>query len=319
VSKRILPLAIIILGLLAWGCESPDDEDGVGTEVTTEDINQGGQFFSFETGGFVEDYDVQFDYLTEPNPAFVVRLNTVASVWAYVETSGDFEGAVKPQGGFQSDSTDNLVIGDGWYTYNPATHTIDTKGYIYFIRGTDYTWIKLRIDGASQGTYTITYALEQSDGSFGTALTVDNLSTTDGPVNFDFSKGTTVTAANWHMGLMTIPAFDPGTEATYYMPTVLINYGNSTQAGVITDQALGEVTSVPADISWLVETADTRPLGYIGAYEILVYHPEPPYNHKVLVEHPEYVYIVATDNANYYKLRFTDYDSGIILFEYAAL
>ena len=83
----------------------------------------------------MEDYDVQFDYLTEPNPAFVVRLNAAASVWAYVETLSDFEEAVKLSGGFQSDSTDNLVIGDSWYTYNPTTHAIDTKGYIYFIRG----------------------------------------------------------------------------------------------------------------------------------------------------------------------------------------
>ncbi len=318
-SKRIVPLAIIILGLLAWGCESPEDEEAGGIEVTMEDINQAGLFFSFETGGLVEDYDVQFDYLTVPNPAFVVRLNAAASVWAYVDTIGDFEGAVKPQGGFQSDSTDNLVIGDGWYTYNPTTHTIDTKGYIYFIRGADYTWIKLRLDGASQVTYTITYALEQSDGSFGTAQTVENLSAIDGPVNFDFSKGSTVTAANWNMGLVTIPVFDPGSGATYYTPTVLINYGNGTQAAVITDTSFGEVTSVPADISWLVETADTRPLGYMGAYEILVYHPEPPYNHKVIVEHPEYVYIVETDSDNYYKLRFIEYNSGIVLFEYAAL
>jgi len=49
-----------------------------------------------------------------------------------------------------------------------------------------------------------------------------------------------------------------------------------------------------------------------------VYHPEPPYNHQVIVENPDYVYLLNTGNG-FYKLRFIDYSSGIILFEYECL
>ena len=37
------------------------------------------------------------------------------------------------------------------------------------------------------------------------------------------------------------------------------------------------------------------------------------------MEHPDYVYIVDTDDGNYYKLRFIEYDHGVVLFEYDAL
>jgi len=51
---------------------------------------------------------------------------------------------------------------------------------------------------------------------------------------------------------------------------------------------------------------------------VLVYHPEPPYNHKVIVENPGYVYII--DTGNYvYKLQFKLYNSGIMLFSYEGL
>lgn len=323
-SKRIVPLAIIILGLLAWGCESPEDEDGEeAIEEVTPSINTEPFYFSFTTGALVENlYDIRLIY---EESTYKVALNAVAAVSAVVRTSGDFATARhEGQDLFNYDSTSSLVIGNNWMdvsTYNePDNHSIEDNGTFYFVRTTTYSLAAFMVKKGSTIEMNISYAYPMNaDSTFPAATTTTQSYSEDVPVYLDLKQGTAVEPADWHMGLVTIPVFDPGTEATYYMPAVLINYGNGTQAGVITDKSFGEVTSVPADISWLVETADTRPLGYGGDHEVLVYHPEPPYNHKVLVEHPEYVYIVETDSDNYYKLRFTDYDSGIVLFEYAAL
>ncbi|UCH09610.1 MAG: hypothetical protein JSU61_10330 [Fidelibacterota bacterium] len=317
-KKQRWMIALLGSVLLTWACESEDQEDQV-EQVITDDINAVGHYFSFTAEDFVETYDIALTYQTVPNPAFVVKLNAAAAIYAFVDTLGEFDTATRPSGGFRADSTDSLLIGDQWYTYNPISHTIDTKGHVYFVRGADYVWSKVSLDGASQGAYSFTYAIEQTDGSYSASQSETNLSASAAPVYYDFSLGNAVTPGEWHLGFVTIPVTDPGSGITYYMPSVLTNYEDGAQVGVITDQKFDDVDSVPVDITWLEENADTRWLGYGGTYEVLTYHPEPPYNHKVIVEHPDYVYIVDTGDGEYFKLRFVDYDSGILLMEYVGL
>jgi hypothetical protein len=48
---------------------------------------------------------------------------------------------------------------------------------------------------------------------------------------------------------------------------------------------------------------------------VLWYHPEPPYNHKVVVENPELIYLFDTGTV-VYKFMFNEYTSGILSFKY---
>jgi hypothetical protein len=66
---------------------------------------------------------------------------------------------------------------------------------------------------------------------------------------------------------------------------------------------------------WLEDTYNNRPLAYNGEHMVLVYHPEPPYNHKVIVENPELIYLFDTGTVAY-KFMFNEYNSGIISFKY---
>ncbi|MEE9466068.1 MAG: HmuY family protein [Candidatus Neomarinimicrobiota bacterium] len=67
---------------------------------------------------------------------------------------------------------------------------------------------------------------------------------------------------------------------------------------------------------YAIEQADDS---FAAALEVLTYHPEPPYNHKVIVENANYVYIVDTEDGDYYKVQFLDYASGAVLLQYMAL
>ncbi len=317
-NKQRWIIALLGVTLLVWSCDSNDDKDEA-TQVTSSDINSEGQYFSFDVGDFVESYDVSFTSQTDPFPAYIVKLNAAAGVYAYIDTAGTFDTATKPAGGFETDSTASPLIGYSWYTYDPVTHAIPTNGDVYFVRCSDGTWAKMALDAASDGAFSFRYAIEQADDSFGATQTVTDLSATDAPAYFDISAGTSGTPVDWHMGLVTIPVYDPGSGATFYMPSVLVNYENSTQVGVITDQDFEDVSSVPAGITWLEETAETRSIGYGAALEVLTYHPEPPYNHQVIVENADYVYIVDTGDGDYYKVQFLEYDSGVALLQYMAL
>ena len=67
---------------------------------------------------------------------------------------------------------------------------------------------------------------------------------------------------------------------------------------------------------WQTESADNRPFGYQGAYEVLVYDSG---LQIVLVENPGYVYIIDDGAGDFFKLRFKNWGEGLVLFEYAAL
>lgn len=314
-SKRIVPLAIIILGLLAWGCESPE-EATEGTEVTTPNIKLEPYYFSFDTGDAVSEiHDVTFKL---ENTSYIVALNAAANISAVVKTSGDFN----TTGYSFSDTTRfdgaEYVIGGNWMdvsTYNPTDHSISNNGTFYFVRAVGYQIVKFMVVSASPSVFNIKYAVSADGGITFPAATEQAVSySEESPVDFSFSQGTGITPAEWHVGLITSPV----AGAPFPMQNVIINYENDTQVAVISDQSFDELESVPANVSWLTADSQTRPLAYSDDHEVLTYN---PIDHSVSIVDPELVYIVNMPDGSFYKLRFINYEqsAGIIEFEYAAL
>ena len=139
----------------------------------------------------------------------------------------------------------------------------------------------------------------------------------EAPAHYDFTSGNTVEPEAWDLGFITIPVYAPGV-GTFYMPSVHVNYEQGIKVAILEDVPFEDLSSIPDEITWLEDVGELRNLGYLGAYEILVYHPEPPYNHKVIVEYLNRMYVVEAEG-QFYKIRFLEYSSGVLLFEYAAL
>ena len=314
-SKRILPLVIIILGLLAWGCESPE-EAIEGTQVTTSNIKLEPYYFSFDTGDAVSEiHDVTFK---QESGSYIVALNAAANISAVVKTSGDFD----TTGYSFSDTTRfdgaEYVIGDNWMdvsTYNPTDHSISNNGYFYFVRAVGYQIVKFMVVSASPSVFNIKYAVSADGGTTFPSTTEQAVTYSDtSSVDFDFAQGAGITPAEWHIGMITSPV----TGAPFPMQNVIINYEKNTRVAVISDQAFDELESVPANVSWLTADSQTRPLAYSGDHEVLTYNPT---DHSVSIVDPELVYIVNIPDGSFYKLRFINYEqsAGMIEFEYAAL
>lgn len=317
-SKRILPLTIIILGLLAWGCESPDDgEEAI--EVVTPNIKTEPFYFSFTSGASVENlHDVTLIY---EGGTYKVALNAAAAVSAVIRTSGDFATARhEGQDLFYYDSTSSLVIGNNWMdmsTYNQQdNHSIEDNGTFYFIRTTDYSLAAFMVNKGSTIEMNISYSYPMNaDSTFPAATTTTQSYSEDVPVHFDLKQETAVEPADWHIGLVTTPV----AGSPFPMQNIIINYENDTQVAIISDQAFNELESVPADVSWLTTDSQTRPLAYEGTHEVIHYSGPP--DHDVSITNTDLVYVVETADGKYYKLRFINYEqsAGIIEFEYAAL
>ena len=155
-----------------------------------------------------------------------------------------------------------------------------------------------------------------SDGSsFPAATDLTFAYRADAPSPVSLTRGTVVaTPSDWHIGLITAPV----AGAPFPMQSVVINYENSTQVGVVTGQAFDAIDGAPADIVWLSDTGIIRPLAYTGSNEVLTYSGPP--DHTVYIVDPELVYIINT-SGGMYKLQIVNYDqpAGIVEFTYAAL
>ena len=303
----------MVLVFMATGCDDKSDDSIDSVEITTTDIDNVGQYFDLGTELFVDPYDVAFD------DGYTIYLNGAAKVLTTVAEGVTFEAATLPGSGYEWDTTDSLAIGGGWYDYNPTTHAFAVRDNVYFIRTSGYNWVKLAVDSIDGSTYYIRHATMAADSSFGTAVSETVIGTASlKKLNLDDAGNTN---ADWQVGFVTSPIYAGPDVGYMYMPEIITNYGISVSFGIITGNAYDGLTSDNiADVTtWHTDAADVHKLGYGGSNEVLVYHPEPPYNHKVLVENPDYSYIIDDGSGVYYKLRFLDNTSGIILFEYASL
>ena len=315
--NRISASLVIVISLIAWGCEKDNDDQDSGEEIFTADIRSMSQFFSFNTGEFVNTYDIVFSL---QNMSYVVQLNSASGVQAILDSSGDFDAASIPDTSFLYDTPDYNVIGSEWMdiaTYNPSDHSIQSNGNINLIRSADYEWIKFSVLSGSPTEFSIKYAVKQEDNTFGEIQFATIIYSEDSPAYYEFTSGELMEPENWDIGFITISVFAPGV-GLFYTPAVHLNYDGGVRVAILKTTDFDDILSVPADINWSSDTGEQRNLGYLGPSEVLVYHPEPPYNHKVILEHPEYVYLIVT-NGLFYKLHFLEYSSGVVLFEYDKL
>ncbi len=312
--KHLISVVITVgLVLMATGCDNNDDDSTSSVEVITNDINSVGQYLNLASEAMVDPYDVAFD------DGYEIHLNGAAKVLSTVAEGTTFEAATLPAGGYTWDSTATPAIGSGWMDYNPATHEASVKANVYFIRTSAFNWVKMAVDSFDGTTFNIRYAVMAADSSYGAIVSKTVVGTAGlTTVNLDNADAA---AVNWQIGMVTSPIYAGPTQGYMYMPEVIVNYNSSVTVGIITDVAYADLTLDHVDnvATWLSDAAETHHLGYEGTHEILKYHPEPPYNHAVIVEEPDYTYIIDDGSGDYYKLRFKDYDSGIILLEYEAL
>ncbi len=317
---------IFIYGLLASliviGCEdNKADEDDtpivddsyVFNNTYSGKIGDEAQLFSFADSAYATSYDLEFIYA---NSEYNIKLNAAANVLA-IRSDSTFDIAELPLFGYGTDSTE-LVIGNHWQdesTYNFGdNHSILSNGSVYFVRTTTYQWIKIEILYAS--TIKIKFKYDIVDDV--TDVKIDSLSWSNNiPVYYNFSQAITLDPEPWDIGFLTVPIYSEELNQSMATPAVILNFDLDIQIGIITDQTVGfeDFTDVPTVAEWITDSAIDRSFGYEGDNEILVYHPEPPYNHKVIVENPDYGYVVKTGD-DYYMLQFNDYALELVIFQY---
>lgn len=310
--KLAVPLLLASILIIA-GCENSDDNTNVisGTEITTQDINNQPHFFNFENVEFVETYDIKF---YQPGMSYMVGLNASAGVLYAQSVDTDFDTAEMP-----IDTYNGEEIGESWMdmsTYNPSNHSIQGNGSIFFVRSASAEWVKFEIIQASPSIFEFQFAIKNTDDSYQPTEVISVEYSSTNPVYFDFTTSAAITPSDWDVAYTLAPEYSPG-MGFMYMPTILINNHNNTQVAISND-VFDEIISVPIDAVWLSDSVDNHQLGYNGEHMVLHYHPEPPYNHKVIIENPEQAYIFNCDSGNY-KLSFEEYNSGILIFVFEEL
>ena len=293
-----------------------NDNSG-GTSVATPSIKEAPYYFSFTTGAAVS--GVPDVILKMVDQSYMVALNAAANISAAVRDSGDFASATYGTSDMpQFDSDTSLVIGDGWMdisTYTPIDHSISNNGTFYFVRTADYSIVKLLVDSGTPTQFNLKVAVSSDGSSFPAATDLTFAYSADAQSPVSLTSGTIVAdPGDWHIGLITAPV----AGAPFPMQSVVINYENSTQVGVVSGQAFDAIDAAPADIVWLSDTGTIRPLAYTGSNEVITYSGAP--DHTVYIVDPDLVYIINT-SGGMYKLQIVNYDqpAGIVEFTYAAL
>ncbi|NOZ74687.1 MAG: hypothetical protein GXO90_04830 [FCB group bacterium] len=306
------------LGILITACDTNSDESGLNSpeQIITKDLTQSPTYFKLSSGLTVDTWDLAF---TSGNQSYLVDLNQDAGATVTIGDTGTaFETAGFPGTAyFASDTGTSMAIGASWMemsTYNPTDHSIGGNGTIYFLRCADYQRIKFEVLSASPDEFQIRWAPENEDHTFGVTQTATVPYSSGEPAYWDFSIASTVTPEDWDLGLVSLPITIPG-AGTFYMPSVQLNLTRVIRFAILPDTPLDSFEATTENITWVPVDELHQPLGYGGDNEILVYHPEPPYNHKVIVEHPEQLLLIETPDGQY-KIQFQDYGSGVVVFLY---
>lgn len=313
-------MLMLMMGLLFNACEEAesDEDELLVTDVYTSDINEAPQFFDFEDEDFSETvYDLTFSL---GSMEYLVGLNSTAGVLAFGTDTIDFSVEDVPAVGYAADSS-AMVIGSSWMdlsTYNPSDHSIASNQMIYFIRTVDYQWVKLRIVSATPSQFNIEYTIYTDGSGYGSVESASVAYASGAPTHFSLSSGLVTQANSWDMTIATTPEFSTELETNFFMPTLLFNHEKGIEVAIIDGMEYSAITEVPENLTWIMDSSSDHSFGNGGMNQVLVYHPEPPYNHKVIVENPALVYLVRTSSQTY-KVQFKEYSSGIVVFAYDAL
>ena len=136
----------------------------------------------------------------------------------------------------------------------------------------------------------------------------------DLPNYFNFNTDHKINLSNWDIGFSLTPIFSNQLQSYQAMPTILLNISSEIKVSMVENIAFEEEIDTTNRI-WYEDINNQRQLGYEGTYQVIWYHPEPPYNHKAIIEYPSRVYIISNSNV-FYKLMFNKYDSGFLSFKY---
>ncbi|MFQ6604058.1 MAG: hypothetical protein ACE5D8_00745 [Fidelibacterota bacterium] len=309
------PLGVLILCILLVACESPGGDSQLPNQLTvnTEDITSFGHHFNFTDQSFVKPYDIAF---RSDGGDYIIQLNSEAGVRALSADSAAFESAVLPLAPYLGDtlSTEFYVIGNRWIDSQSGADNIMGNGNVWFIRTTDYHIVKFVALKANPDSITFRYAV-RSDNGFESDIIETVALDQDQETSYDFTTGSLAVDVSWDMAFYTIPIFVPEI-GNVYMPHIALSGG--TAVAVLTEGVFDDIVQIPETITWLYDSDAESVLGYLGLYAVLVYHPEPPYNHQVIIEHPEYIYLIRTAQGDY-KLTFDDYGAGALIFTLAEL
>ena len=320
-SLKVLS-TLFIISLFLISCEEAIEDDGddlgAATELYTEDINLSPQFLDMESTTYINnDYDLSFQL---GNMTYTISQNSNAGVLAFATDTISFDTNELPAVGYSPDSSE-LVIGDTWVnlsTYNPTDHSVGSNSMIYFIRSTDYKWLKFRVVNASPSVFSVEYAEYTENVGYGDVISKSIPYSSSAPALFSFQAGEAIEPAAWDVVFATTPEYSTELQTNFFMPTIMFNGSAGVKVGIVDDMEVGDITEVPSDITWISDTSSEHPFGNSGSHQVLVYHPEPPYNHKVIVENPDWVYVIDAPSGQY-KMQFKDYSSGIVVFVYDAL
>ena len=126
---------------------------------------------------------------------------------------------------------------------------------------------------------------------------------------------------NWHVSLQKIEV--PFGENTNTMPSIIL--GSDVHAAIYNSISFYDIIATPAEATW---SSDTSLTSYGNEYEVLHYkylcskldtgeHTHPK-EHKIMIMPNNFLMKDLSTN-NVYKLRFEDYNNGIVLFNYSQL
>ena len=125
-------------------------------------------------------------------------------------------------------------------------------------------------------------------------------------------------ATTWHISLQKIEV--PLGGNTFSMPSIIL--GSNVLISIYNSILFDDIIATPADVEW---SSDTSLTSYGNEYEVLHYkftcsnseHTH-PIEHKIMVMPNNYLIKELSTN-NTYKLRFEDYNSGVVLFNFSQL
>ena len=124
---------------------------------------------------------------------------------------------------------------------------------------------------------------------------------------------------NWHISFQMIDV--PYGNATYPMPSLVLNSNTGIAAAMYENITFDDMSSVPTTFSsppYSDALADFSTVQYGGDNEVIGYDVE---THITDINNPDAVLLIYDPSYNHitWKIQFSEYDSGIILFKFVQL
>ena len=311
----------IVVIIFIIGCNNDNSNLDQVNSLITPNINTASVFYSFDNwvADTAKTWDIKFS--NSSNGFYNLELNSSAGVMGIKSDINNFSDVILPDSGL---SYDNFLIGSSWVdssTYNLNDgHSLQSKGNTYFIWTTDYNFVKIQVTSAKtvvpRTEYQIIFKyqiLNQEENII--TETINYFS--DDPYYFNINSRSKINPLQWDIGFSLTPVFSSELNTYQNMPTVLLSMDSDIRVSVFENFTF-EQTIDTTSTEWLEDSINQRHLGYGGEYQVIWYHPEPPYNHKAIIEYTNRIYILSNSNS-LIKLQFNEYDSGYLGFVYNSI